>query len=501
MPTGSLPEEGKKLWEKVFDESKKDSSCDEKCAAKKAWAAVKRAGWTKDENGKWHKKSLYQEFSMRIEKASYDKATNTRTWRCVASDTEDDLYKDNMSLPLFSRFVGRIESNEQVPEQFRSNFWAGGVPYLSVSHYPDMDGNAVPGSVEKVYIDGNRLKAMGRFFDTPLGRSCFESICEDLYGENQNDDEKIRISIAFIDYKHKHKDNDFVFERTDLDEYCPQCLLDLVRGKVGNREFLDGHLIHLALTRVPVNERTLMEVEKAMPKTRKDDAASIIGDELADELEEMLEKAEPEIGKALVIKSDDKEEMDDEEESEEEEGEEKKDKEKGVAKSEVEQETEPKSELEELKSAIAELRSMVAEKKEEEVVTSQHPLDDALTSFRSAFDNSKGLSGDERLSALQQPFNELAEVVKSIVNEPEEVEPETETDVLVRALSEVMKPVSQKLDLISQKLSETPTIETPTRQPVVPERRSINPALLQKQAQKTESSTSKLRAIIERSVQ
>jgi len=61
MPTGNLPESGKKLWESVYDTAKKGSCKDAKdpeaCAAGSAWKAVKNAGWSKDAKGEWHKKA------------------------------------------------------------------------------------------------------------------------------------------------------------------------------------------------------------------------------------------------------------------------------------------------------------------------------------------------------------------------------------------------------------------------------------------------------------
>jgi len=40
------------------------------------------------------------------------------------------------------------------------------MPYLSISHYPDLEGKAVPGELQSIYMDGNRLKGRGRFFET-----------------------------------------------------------------------------------------------------------------------------------------------------------------------------------------------------------------------------------------------------------------------------------------------------------------------------------------------
>lgn len=313
MPTGNLPASGKALFEKVYNEALKGSCKGDKgCAAGSAWKAVHNAGWYKDADGQWKKKSNLSEFSFTIVKAAYDKATQEMRWVATASDTIEDSFKDSMTPELFQKFIDRIDKNEPAPEEFRSDFWQGGMPYLSVSHYPDLNGIAVPGDVKQVYVDGKYLKAKGTYRDTPLGTNCFKAICNDLYNtEKANTQDKVRISIAFLDWKHKHKSNGFVFERKSLDDMCPECLVEIIRGENSGKFYLDGQLIHLAHTRVPVNKRTDiapdMEVERAMT-TRKDDAASIVGDELAEELdkeakvvgksEALVEMSEGEVEKA-----------------------------------------------------------------------------------------------------------------------------------------------------------------------------------------------------------
>lgn len=313
MPTGNLPASGKKLWEEVhkkaLEGSCKDASDPEACAAGSAWKAVKNAGWHKGADGQWTKKAELSEFSMTITKASFDKPTQEMRWLASASDTQEDSYGDNMTLELFQDFLGRIEANELAPEDFRSDFWQGGMPYLSVSHYPDLNGDAVPGDVEVTYIDGDYLKAKGTYRDTPLGRACFKSICDDLYNtEKSATQDRVRISIAFLDWAHKHKSNGFMFERKSLEDFCPECLRELIQGEYAGKEYLKGQLVHYAHTRVPVNKRTVMEVDKSMT-TRKEDAATIVGEELAEELDEK-NKQKSLVGKseAMVIKADDDEE-------------------------------------------------------------------------------------------------------------------------------------------------------------------------------------------------
>jgi hypothetical protein len=134
-----------------------------------------------------------------------------------------------MTLSLFSDFIGRIERDELAPEEFRSDFWSGGMPYLSVAHYSDLNGDGVPGPVESVYIDGSFLKARGQYSDTPLGRACFKAICNDLYNEESEIENKVRISIAFLDWMHKHKSNGYLFEREDLSDICPECIIEMIK--------------------------------------------------------------------------------------------------------------------------------------------------------------------------------------------------------------------------------------------------------------------------------
>ncbi len=306
MPFKNMPEAAFKIWGNVYNSAKDAGDSDEK-AAKKAYGALKNAGWYKDEKtDKWVHKASLQEFSLRIERAGLDKPTGDLLWRMVASDTDVDSYNDSMSLELFEDFIARSKSEELVPEQFRSDFWCGGMPYLSISHYPDLNGEAVPGVVDAIYIDGNYFKAKGRYNKTKLGWACFEAVRADLYDPKRQDaEDKVRVSIAFLDWKHKHKSNGYLFERSTMDDICPECMKEmleqLLEGKEPQgKEFLRGHLIHLAHTRVPVNKRTSVEVEKSMT-TQLEDAKSIVGEELANELEEKAKAVTK--SEALVIKS------------------------------------------------------------------------------------------------------------------------------------------------------------------------------------------------------
>jgi hypothetical protein len=455
-------------------------------------------------------------FSLAITRASFDKVTQTMRWKADASDTADDLYDDNMTLELFQDFIGRIEAGEQAPDDFRSQFWSGGMPYLSISHYPDLEGKAVPGPVERVFVDGSYLKAEGMFADTPLGRACFKSVCDDLYGQNKDGQNKVRISIAFIDYKHKHKDTGFVFERKSLEDICPECLQNMVNaimesGKPphptmqGPKEFLRGQLIHLAMTRVPVNTRTLMEVDRAMT-TRLEDAESIVG-ELATELEEQAKL----VGKseALVIKSEGEGEA---EETPELDGVPEKAKFSGKPDEEdAEDEEEPKKGKKDVKPEKANLiemddatiaRFVKAIKAEVlPVPVPPHPLDSVLDALKAKYDEqiATGLGAEDILRSLQEPYAAIGETIRSAVGTKTEA-PEVTEQKALSAVLERMEQLSQSVNLITARLDglNRPASVLP-EQPAAPVRRSINPQVARgpQLVQKVNSATPKLRALID----
>lgn len=245
--------------------------------------------------------SYMAEMSMYISKATLDKGV--MKWAAVNSDTAPDSYDEKMSLELYENFIENINSELPLPEQFKagvcSDYWCGGMPYLSVSHYPDLNGQAVPGEPLELFVDGEKLKARGILFDSPLGHSVWRSLKEDKV---KSSEEKIRISIGFLDLTHKHGDDGELFVRDGLMSLCPQCL-----EGVGDKVYVKGYLVHLALTRVPVNKRTEMVLEEksemATKKTRKEDAASIVGKDLAEEIE-VKQKAVAQKSDALIEMSD-----------------------------------------------------------------------------------------------------------------------------------------------------------------------------------------------------
>src|SRR3972149_9631715 len=111
-----------------------------------------------------NEKSAFAQFSMAIIKASIpDKASRKMKLSMVSSDTGEDSYAERMSLELFNDFSNRIEKSLPVPEPFDSVIceegWCGGLPYPSISHYKSGAGSNVPGDIDKVYVDGEKLKS------------------------------------------------------------------------------------------------------------------------------------------------------------------------------------------------------------------------------------------------------------------------------------------------------------------------------------------------------
>ena len=440
------------------------------------------------------------EMSLYIAKASFDKKTQEMRWFAVASDTDRDDYDEKMSIELYNDFIRRAVEEEAPPEELCTDAWCGGMPYLSLSHYPDLNGMGLAGPTQGLYVHGNALKAKGVFSDTKLGRTCFKSICDDLYSEEKSDTEKIRISIGFIDWAHYH--GNFKFVRKNLTDRCPMC----AQG-VGDRTFARGHLLHLALTRIPVNTRTdiLPVVEDSMA-TRKEDAESIVGEELAEELEheaKLVGKSE-----AVVERTDDDEEVVEVEVSEPEveeapieseniETPEEEVAELEVANSPVEDVEAEETELQALSKQVAELARIMAPPEEKE----SHLFDTVFDVLRAQYDEvmETNLSPDEKLQLLQDPYTELGNVLRSGVSvAPEQEAQEVPVDVVTKAeLEASLNPLIEKVSLLVAQL-EGGASANPIRT-ATSHRRSLT-ALEVKQAAPVEQKPGSLASIAKSSV-
>jgi len=248
-------------------------------------------------------KSASAECSMFITKAV--NADGKMIWNAVASDTGKDGYDQRMTMALFHDFIARIEAKDPAPIQFRSTYWDGGLPYVSVAHYRDHDGKSSAGKATSVFIDGEKFKAKGIFEsqDPRVADAVFRSIQQDI-ADKVPDNVRVRVSILFADWQHKHRDGS-IFIRKSLADVCPVCAQLGKIAAIG--EFQKGQLIQLAVTRGPVNKRTEVEagfVEERSTGGMKADAASIVGEDLANEIDAREQESWVLKSEAIVVKSD-----------------------------------------------------------------------------------------------------------------------------------------------------------------------------------------------------
>lgn len=250
------------------------------------------------------------------------KATSDGNWQAVASDTLPDKTGESTSIALFKDWIRRAETGETVS-------WLPPPrnPFLGISHYPSFEGYGEAGQTVKMWIDGNRFKVSGKFnLDNPVGKALFDTIRREreLTAKGETVANPVRISAAWWDIAHSH--GSFIFERKSLADVCPVC----VKGGNGQKTYLMGQADHWAGTRVPINPRTNLALEeKSMAITRKDDAASMIDEELAEELDTkakltgksettLIVKAKPKADEEDDEKTEDKPDEDDAKEEDEE---------------------------------------------------------------------------------------------------------------------------------------------------------------------------------------
>lgn len=227
-------------------------------------------------------------------------ADGTLRWQAVTSDTDVDRTGDRTTLALFHDWIERAttgKSEDWLPEPR--------LPFLGLSHYPDLQGFGEGGWTDTMFVDGGQFKARGGFFQDeghPIGQPMFDAIRTEraLIKRGDQIEKPIRISAAWFDVQHTH--GDFVFTRRSMDDKCPIC-----EQNGGDKIYLKGQLDHWAATRVPIHPRTSITLEeRSMTEkiTRKEDAANIIGDgDLVDELDlraRIVGKSE-----AIVIKAGD----------------------------------------------------------------------------------------------------------------------------------------------------------------------------------------------------
>lgn len=422
---------------------------------------------------------------------SDDREGRVGKWVATSSDIDPDLYDDEMTLGLYKSFLGKIEKNTPAPEYYQTKFWKGGMPYPSIAHFSDGNGLSVPGEVEDVWIDGKKLKAKGSFYDSPLGRAAFDAVQESYVGRSTEAEGKpVRVSIGFLDFKHQHKSTGTIFERSATHLVCEECM-EQVRneGMISGLRFLEGQLIHLALTREPVNPRTIMEIDNSMG-TRKEDAASIVGDDLAEQIEENETQVNP--LKSLVSKS---EEDVIEEVSEETEV---------SADVETVEETEEVLETDDIVSRLERIEALL-QPKSQATEAVEHELDSAFAEFKSVYNKvDKSQSGN--IQELSEVWDRFADAVKRGFSSESDGETVNKTvDVAELVKSEVaaaVQPLVDAVNVLSSKSQAENAKEDVVRrgQTHVPNLVVNDPAVARSQGKQEQPKTLSLREQVRRSV-
>jgi hypothetical protein len=194
---------------------------------------------------------------MYITRVSEDEQTGVKRWFSSASGLDRDLYDERMSVELFKDFIKRVKSRDEVPAPFSSKAWNGGLPYLSIAHYLDLDGFGIAGDTEQVFVDGNMFKARGDFRDTEIGNASYGAVKRDI-DDDLPHEFRTRISIAFLDLAHEHEGfENGKFTRENMIDQCKMCSKGL-----GEKIYRAGHLVHFALTRRPAFTRASISNEE-----------------------------------------------------------------------------------------------------------------------------------------------------------------------------------------------------------------------------------------------
>lgn len=303
MPIGldkapqTLPKAAQSLWVDTFNgvfENCKDPKniCDER-AARIAWDNVK--GKYRKVKDKWisRKSEAYQDVLLTITKASLQPDGSVR-WQAVASDTGKDRADERTSIELFQDWIDRVTYGQTV-----SYLPDPKMPFLGISHYPALDGYGEAGVTYRMYIDGNTFKADGIFkSDNPVGQKLLDEVKAELalIKKGGQLEKPIRISAGWWDIQHYHVESNYLFTRQTLMDKCPIC----TKGQTTDKIYRAGQIDHLTGTRVPMNVRTSLELKSMAKKiTRREDAESIIGPDLAEEMEQrarMVGKSDAEDG-------------------------------------------------------------------------------------------------------------------------------------------------------------------------------------------------------------
>lgn len=410
---------------------------------------------------------------LRITKTSFDKAESRFRWFAQASSTEMDLDEQNTTAELFDNFVTHIRDNEAPPEKFMLRKWRGGMPYLSISHFSS--DSAVAGYAEKVYRDGKYLKACGYFTEDELGVAAYKAVSKSLLPGQK----PIRISISWLDWVHRH---DLLNKTWDRRSQGQECQLCKEHGQK-NISFIDGLIIHLALTRIPANPQTfIVEAEakmtdKSYSQAQAQDAESIVGTELAQAMAE-AEMSKMAVDDVVITKAEDPEdepepETPEPESEDEEEGED----EKMQEQPQPEKVCDPKDEDEEeddddMDKIFQDLRVLVTTKTEDK--------DQHVAAVNGAYEKLAALMS-EKITAMYAVPETKTDMGSPAHLDIDKLKSEITTEV-TSALLPMLQEMSLKLETLGD-VNATKSLQAPeTAQPPAPinKQKQISPVPLQK---------------------
>ena len=274
----ALPAAAKKMWVAAFnsawdsyDPEKSGQPSQEGYAMAVAWGAVNKS-FKKNADGEWVERSLIH-YSYGAPFTNVKRsADGTVRWRTTCSNDGVDLYATRMTTDLHDDFIRKSEQ--------------GCMPLLTVAHYYRL---APVGITQRLYRDGRRLKAEGVFFtskeiaaeagvqlddvELEVAQAAAASALEDA--GRAPVDRKLRTSIGFS-----------------------PALGGLETEDLGVIAYTRGELPEIAMTTKPGNSRVDFAVEQRSgemtaridPDAMEEDAAAILGVDLAAKLRERFDR-------------------------------------------------------------------------------------------------------------------------------------------------------------------------------------------------------------------
>jgi cation transport regulator ChaB len=262
----ALPDHAKAIWVAAFNAAYKGWSAgktdldQEGYAMATAWAAVNK-GYKKDAQGNWSKRTIIEGAEGHFTRV-WRAADGRYRWRATISDDGVDQYATRMTLD----FLNDMATRAMAP---------GGMPWLGIAHY---DAFSEIGKPDRIYVQGRQLKAEGTFLTESRNR-----LQRDLATAAF---ERARAEAAMLpEQRSIHTSIAFRPEAFDIED-------------LGIVAYTRGALDHVALTTRPANSRAdfmaeegdTMSRSKGLRELRREDAAAIVGDDLA---ERLFEKDDP----------------------------------------------------------------------------------------------------------------------------------------------------------------------------------------------------------------